>query len=150
MVNVSSRAHASGRLDLDDLQFERRGYHGMVVYGTSKLLNILFTRELARRLEGTGTTANCVHPGVIRSGFGKDEPGMMKWLVQIGAPFLQSPESGARGNIHLCTSPDVAELESTRIVFARFARGPPARWSTRAKFRNFYRTMMCNLLPEMV
>ena len=116
VVNVSSRAHASGRLDFDDLQFTTRPYRAMQVYGTSKLANILFTRELARRLEGTGTTANCVHPGVIRSGFGKDEPGLMKWLVNIGGPFLQSATSGARGNIHLSTSPDVADVSGEYFI----------------------------------
>jgi NAD(P)-dependent dehydrogenase (short-subunit alcohol dehydrogenase family) len=116
VVNVSSRAHASGQLDFDDLQFETRPYRAMKAYGTSKLANILFTRELARRLEGTGTTANCVHPGVIRSGFGKDEPGLMKWLVYIGGPFLQSPKAGARGNIHLSTSPDVADISGEYFI----------------------------------
>lgn len=116
VVNVSSRAHAQGLLDFDDLQYERRSYRAMQAYGTSKLANILFTRELARRLEGTGTTTNCVHPGVIRSGFGRDEPGFMKWLVIIGSPFLQSPTSGARGNIHLSTSPDVADVSGEYFI----------------------------------
>jgi len=116
VVNVSSRAHAQGQLDFDDLQYQQRPYRPMQVYGTSKLANVLFTRELARRLEGTSTTTNCVHPGVIRSGFGKDEPGFMKWLVILGSPFLQSPASGARGNIHLSTSPDVADVSGEYFI----------------------------------
>lgn len=116
VVNVSSRAHMQGRLDFADLQYESRSYRPMQAYGTSKLANILFTRELARRLEGTGTTTNCVHPGVIRSGFGRDEPSFMKWLVVIGAPFLQSPRAGARGNIHLSTSPDVAGVSGEYFI----------------------------------
>jgi NAD(P)-dependent dehydrogenase (short-subunit alcohol dehydrogenase family) len=110
VVSVTSAAHYYGSLDLDDLQFERRAFIGQRVYGTSKLLNVLFTVELARRLEGTGTTANCVHPGLIRSGFGKDEPGIMNGLMTLISPFIMSPKWGARGSIHLATSSEVAAV----------------------------------------
>ena len=110
VVSVSSAAHLYGSLDLEDLQFERRAFLGQRVYGTSKLLNILFTLELARRLEGSSTTANCVHPGIIRTGFAKDEPGLMNGLMTLVSPFIMSPKMGARGSIYLATSPEVAEV----------------------------------------
>ena len=125
VVSVTSAAHFYGSLDLDDLQFERRAYIGQRVYGTSKLLNILFTRELARRLEGSDTSANCVHPGLIRSGFGKDEPGLMKGLMTLISPFIMSAKRGARGSIYLATSPEVAGVSGD--YFSGTSRG----WSTR-------------------
>jgi len=121
VVSVTSAAHWYGSLDLDDLQFERRAFIGQRVYGTSKLLNILFTVELARRLEGTGTTANCVHPGLIRSGFGKDEPGIMNGLMTVISPFIMSPTWGARGSIYLATSPEVADVSG--VYFSGKGRG---------------------------
>ena len=126
IVSVASAAHLYGSLDLEDLQFERRAYIGQRVYGTSKLLNILFTRELARRLEGSDVSANCVHPGIIRSGFGKDEPGLMKGLMTLISPFIMSAKMGARGLIHLATSPEVAE------VSGEYFSGRSKGWSTGA------------------
>ena len=93
VVTTASDAHAQGRLDLDDLQSER-SYSAMRVYGTTKLCNILFTRELARR--APELHANCFHPGVVRTGFGKNENGIWKLLTTIGGPFMRSPERGAR------------------------------------------------------
>ena len=122
IVNVSSRAHAQGRLDFDDLQWRRRLYIGMSVYGTTKLMNILFTRELARRLEGTGVTANCLHPGVIRTGFGRDEPGVLSVLIRLVAPFLMSPTSGAKTTLHVATSPDVEGVSGAYFSSCRVKR----------------------------
>ncbi len=106
IVNVASEAHRGMALDFADLQSEKR-YRAIPVYGRSKLANILFTYELARRLQGTKVTANCLHPGVIASGFGQNDPGFFKLLVKLGAPFLSSPEKGARTQVYLASSPEV-------------------------------------------
>ena len=103
VINVTSAGHrfAYGGLDFADLQTERR-YWSMDAYGKSKLANILFTRELAKRLVGTGVTANCLHPGVVRTGFGSadDMSGIEHLTVAIGSPFYVSAE---RARARLCT-----------------------------------------------
>lgn len=109
IINVSSEAHRAGRFDFDDLQSER-GYLGFRVYGTSKLANILFTRALAKRLRGTGVTANALHPGVVRTGFGHNTKGFFRHIVKLGAPFMISAEKGARTSIYLASSPEVESV----------------------------------------
>jgi NAD(P)-dependent dehydrogenase (short-subunit alcohol dehydrogenase family) len=110
IVNVSSTAHVRAKLDFDDLQSEKN-YAGFQTYGRSKLANVLFTYELARRLEGTGVTANCLHPGVVRTGFGKNNSGATRVFFNIfqavGKPFLLSPAKGAATTIYLASSPEV-------------------------------------------
>lgn len=110
IVNVSSRAHVSATMRFDDLQSER-GYGASRVYGQSKLANVLFTNELARRLEGTGVTANSLHPGVVRTGFAKNNSGALGQLVAAGARvaglFFVSPERGAETSIYLASSDEV-------------------------------------------
>jgi NAD(P)-dependent dehydrogenase (short-subunit alcohol dehydrogenase family) len=113
VVTTASDAHTGGRLDLDDLQSER-SYSAMRVYGTSKLCNILFTRELARR--ESGLHANCFHPGVVRTGFGKNENGIWKVLTTLGGPFFRSPERGARSLVWLATSEEGGRLSGEYIV----------------------------------
>jgi retinol dehydrogenase 12 len=107
VVTTSSDAHSSGRLDLEDLQSEK-SYSAMRVYGTSKLCNILFTRELAKR--APELHANCFHPGVVRTGFGKNEGGIWKVLTTLGGPFFRSPERGARSLVWLAVSGEAAAL----------------------------------------
>ena len=107
IVNVSSDAHFGMRLDLDDLNYARDRYRPFVAYGRSKLMNILFTRELARRLEGTGVTANAMHPGFVRSGFGQNNPGFLGTIIKVGQAFARTPQRGARTLVHLATSPEV-------------------------------------------
>jgi retinol dehydrogenase-12 len=104
VVNVASMAHAHGSIDFEDLQGERR-YGMWKAYGQSKLANVLFTAELARRLAGSGVTTNSLHPGSVASGFGRDHPGFFGKLVALGAPFLSSPEKGARTTVHVATAP---------------------------------------------
>ena len=104
IVNVSSSAHSGGTIHFDDLQGERR-YGGFGAYGQSKLAQILFTQELARRLQGTGVTVNACHPGVIRTNLGM---GGTSVVVQFVRMFLKSPEKGAETPIYLSISPDVA------------------------------------------
>jgi NAD(P)-dependent dehydrogenase (short-subunit alcohol dehydrogenase family) len=107
VVTTASDAHKSGLLDLGDLQSEK-SYSAMRVYGTSKLCNILFTRELARR--APELHANCFHPGVVRTGFGKNENGIWKVLTTLGGPFFRSPQRGARSLVWLATSAEAAPL----------------------------------------
>ena len=111
IVNVSSVAHERGSIDFDDLQGER-GYFMWRAYQQSKLANVLFTRELARRLAGRpggrGVTTNALHPGAIASGFGRNGTGFFSRLVALGAPFLASPEKGARTTLHVATAPELA------------------------------------------
>ncbi|HEY4947269.1 MAG TPA: SDR family NAD(P)-dependent oxidoreductase, partial [Acidimicrobiales bacterium] len=108
VVNVASTAHRSARhgMDFDDLQ-SRRGYKGMQVYGRSKLANILFTDELARRLVGTGVTANCLHPGTVATGYARDgdATGFLAFGVKVIRPFILTPEQGARTSVYLASSP---------------------------------------------
>lgn len=107
VVTTASDAHKSGRLDLEDLQSEK-SYAAMRVYGTSKLCNILFTRELAKR--APELHANCFHPGVVRTGFGKNENGIWKILTTLAGPFFRSPERGARTLEWLSLSEEAAPL----------------------------------------
>lgn len=118
VVTTASDAHQSGRLDLDDLQSEK-SYSAMRVYGTSKLCNILFTRELARR--APELHANCFHPGVVRTGFGKNENGIWRILTTLGGPFFRSPERGARSLVWLALSDPGAELTGQYVVDEKVA-----------------------------
>ena len=106
VVTVASHAHAQGRIDFDDLQGER-SYSGARAYNQSKLANVLFTYELARRLGTTGVTANALHPGVVNTSFGAADPaGVQRWLVPILRPFMKSPAQGAATSIHLASAPE--------------------------------------------
>jgi retinol dehydrogenase-12 len=106
IVSVASKAHVGATVNWDDPQL-KKGWSSFRAYGQSKLCNILFTRELARRLEGTRVTANCLHPGVIRSGFGHTDGGFISVLVSIASPFFISPEKGAETQVFLASSPTV-------------------------------------------
>jgi retinol dehydrogenase 12 len=118
VVNTSSDAHKPFALDFDDLQSERAyrfnflewmryGGPGFKVYGRSKLANILFTRELARRLAGTGVTANCLHPGFVATRFGDQSGGLIGFGIGIAKRFALTPEQGAETLVYLASSPDV-------------------------------------------
>ena len=110
IVTVASNAHRGARLDFDDLQ-SRRGYAGFPVYSRSKLCNILFNRELARRLAGSGVTANALHPGFVATRFGNDSGGIVRAVLKVAKPIgAISPEEGARTIIYLASSPDVAAV----------------------------------------
>ncbi len=107
VVTVSSNAQALGRIDFDDLQGERR-YSGARAYNQSKLATVLFTYELARRLTGTSVTANALHPGVVRTSFGAQDPGRAQRLfVPVARLFMQSPTEGADTSVLLASSPHV-------------------------------------------
>jgi len=106
IVSTASDAHKGARLNFDDLQSEKN-YSGFGVYGRSKLMNILFTRELAKRLAGTGVTANCLHPGFDGTRYGDQSGGIMSFAVKIAKNFALTPEQGAQTIIYLGSSPDV-------------------------------------------
>jgi NAD(P)-dependent dehydrogenase (short-subunit alcohol dehydrogenase family) len=127
IVSVASGAHRSARLDLDDLQ-ARKGYRGFSVYANSKLCNILFTRELARRLNnGKGVTANCLHPGFVATRFGDQSGGALRWLLQLVKPVAAiAPQEGARTIIHLATSPEVEGISGEYFYQCRIASPTPA------------------------
>ena len=110
VVNVSSFGHRLGSTHLDDYNFERRRYSPMMAYCASKLMNIQFTRHLASRLEDDGITVNCLHPGMVRSGFAVSQKDAFALLTRMSGVFLVSPERGARTSIHLASSPDVAAI----------------------------------------
>ena len=107
IVNTASAAHQGVRLDFDDLQ-SAKGFGAMKAYGRSKLCNILFTRELARRLHGTGVTANCLHPGFVATRFGDQSGGVISRFVGLAKLFAISPEKGAETIIYLASSPKIA------------------------------------------
>jgi NAD(P)-dependent dehydrogenase (short-subunit alcohol dehydrogenase family) len=106
IVNVSSDYHFRGHLAFNDIQLGE-GYGGGRAYGQSKLANVVFTYELARRLKGTGVTANCLHPGAVNTNFFNNVKGLFGILTTIGRPFLRTPEKGAETVIWLATSPKV-------------------------------------------
>src|SRR5437870_8826977 len=117
VVNTSSNAHTRARLDFDDLQSAQR-YRGFKVYGRSKLCNILYTRELARRLAGTGVTANSLHPGFVATRFGDHSGGFFSYVVRAAKVVAISPEKGAETIVYLASSDEVANVrdrKSTRL-----------------------------------
>jgi len=128
VVTVSSVAHRAGAVSFNDLQFQH-SYDGWTVYATSKLMNILFTYELARRLEGTGVTANTLHPGIVRSGFGHNNGLVMRAFMTVTQlpPFAVSVRSGARTQAWLASAAEVDGV-SGRYFVRRRAR-PSSRSS---------------------
>ena len=134
IVNVASTAHNAARkgIPFDDLQSTGR-YRGMRVYGESKLANILFTLELTRRLEGSGVTANALHPGTVRTGYGADGDarGLLALGLKISQPFFLSPEKGARTSIYLASSPEAEGI--TGQYFVKCKPTKPRRWAQDAE-----------------
>lgn len=129
IVNVASEAHRGGRMHWDDLMLGRSGgpeggvIFGWKAYAQSKLANILFTKALARRLEGTGVTANAVHPGSVRTGWARGgDSGLLRHVVALASPFLISPEKGARTSLHAATAPELASVSGRYFVREREAK----------------------------
>jgi NAD(P)-dependent dehydrogenase (short-subunit alcohol dehydrogenase family) len=107
IVSTASAAHLGAKLDIGDLQ-SAKNYSGFRSYNCSKLCNILFTRELVRRLQGTGVTANCLHPGFVATRFGDQSGGLIGWLFPAFKFFGRSPDKGADTIVYLASSPEVA------------------------------------------
>jgi NAD(P)-dependent dehydrogenase (short-subunit alcohol dehydrogenase family) len=124
VVNTASDAHRGRKLDFDDLQCAKN-YKAFTAYGRSKLSNILFTRELARRFAGTGITANSLHPGVVNTRFADGGHGALYQVFRVVKHLALTPEKGAATIIYLASSPDVAGV--TGEYFAKCARATPTK-----------------------
>lgn len=109
IVNTASGAHRGHRLDFSDLQMAS-GYRARTAYGRSKLANILFTRELARRVSGSGVTVNCLHPGFVKTRFGQHGNGLFGLAVRLAMLSAGPPEPGAETIVHLASAPEVANV----------------------------------------
>lgn len=122
IVNLASEGHRRGRLDWDDLQ-ATRSYGKIKAYCDSKLCNVLFTRELARRLEGTGVTANSVHPGVVHTNLGGNSKGAIRWVFDhVGPLFFLTPEQGARTSLHVACAPELSDVSGRYFASSRVAK----------------------------
>jgi NAD(P)-dependent dehydrogenase (short-subunit alcohol dehydrogenase family) len=115
IITVSSEARRGAKIDFDDLQSERR-YRAFPVYGMTKKANILFTYELAERLEGTGVVANCLHPGGVNTNFGNNNRGPGILLFRAFKPFMRTPEQGADTLIYLASSPEAGEMNGKYLM----------------------------------
>ena len=132
-----------GRIRFDDLQGER-GYRGPAAYNQSKLANVLFTYELARRVESTGVTANCVHPGVVRTNFGREnQPLVWKLLLPVITPFMRTPDKGAETVVWLASSP---EAEG---VTGQYFRDKTARRSSKLSYDRELATRLWRVSEEL-
>jgi NAD(P)-dependent dehydrogenase (short-subunit alcohol dehydrogenase family) len=132
VITVSSEAQRWGKMDFEDMQ-SRRKYRGFPVYGMTKLANIMFSYELAERLNGTGVTATCLHPGSVGTNFGQNNRGPMALFFRTFKPFMRSAEQGADTLVWLASSPEVdevsgkyfsdrKEIEAQKVAYDRAAR----------------------------
>jgi retinol dehydrogenase-14 len=147
IVNVSSGAQSNGTIDFDNLQGEK-GYKGTKAYSQSKLANVLFTYELARRLEGTGVTANCLHPGAVRTNFGSGSSGVFGFMVRALRPLMISPEKGAETPIYLASSPKVEGVSGGYFVKKAEARSSDESYDERIARRLWEVSSALTNLPE--
>jgi retinol dehydrogenase 14 len=135
IVTVSSGAHARGRIDFGDLQGER-DYSGQRAYSQSKLANVLFSYELARRLEGTGVTATVLHPGVVRTSFGaEDQAAYFSVITGVARLFMKTPAQGADTPIYLASSPEVEGISGRYYVNRKPRTSGKASYDTTAATR---------------
>jgi NAD(P)-dependent dehydrogenase (short-subunit alcohol dehydrogenase family) len=134
IVNVASDAHRFGTMNFDDLGGEK-SYRSMRIYGQSKLANIMFTYELARRLEGSGVTVNCLHPGAVATGLGKNNGGWATVVIGMLRPFFRTPESGAATSIYLASAPQVDGVSGKYFSNRKEARSSKASYDATAARR---------------
>ena len=130
IVNVASTVHHNGTINFDDLQAEK-SYGFMRNYAQSKLANVLFTKELARRLEGAGVTANCLHPGVVNTAIMRELPFFLQPLVKLAGLFMLTPEKGARTSLYVATSPELDGVSGE--YFVKSAKAPSSSESQNAE-----------------
>ena len=144
VVTVSSGAQSLGAIDFGDLQGER-DYSGQTAYNQSKLASVMFTYELARRLRGTGVTATALHPGVVSTGFGAEDPSkIFRFLVPLLRPFMKTPEEGAATSIYLASSPKVEG-----VTGSFFVKGRP-RTSNKASYDNLAAARLWKISADLV
>ena len=135
IVTVSSNAQAAGRLNFDDLQGER-SYSGQRAYSQSKLANIVFTYELARRLEGTGVTATALHPGLVRTSFSAEDPSRLsKVMIPLLRPFMKAPARGAATSIYLASAPEAEGVTGRYFANRKPKTSSKASYDTAAAAR---------------
>ena len=135
IVTVASAAHMGMRIPFDDLNHEHGRYQNFVVYGQSKLMNIMFTYELARRLQGTTVTANALHPGFVATNFGKSNGGWWNTVFALIRPFAISPEQGAQTSIYLASSPDVSTVSGQYFAKRHPVKSSSASYDREAQQR---------------
>jgi retinol dehydrogenase 14 len=132
VVTVSSHAHANGRIDFDDLLGDR-SYSGARAYDQSKLANLLFSYELARRLRAVSVTVNALHPGVVNTSFGAEDPsGVQRLFVPFMRPFMKSPAQGAATSIHLAAAPELAHVTGRFFAHSRPKKSSPRSYDEAA------------------
>ncbi|MCU0496006.1 MAG: SDR family oxidoreductase [Anaerolineae bacterium] len=140
IINVSSMAHMGGKILFDDLN-ATQGYNGFGVYGNSKLMNVLFTYELARRLANKGVTVNALHPGIVQTGFNRNNGSLMQALTGfftgLGRLFnvVLTPEQGAQTTLHLATSPQVAQVTGKYFSASKETPSSPLSYDTEIQRR---------------
>jgi NAD(P)-dependent dehydrogenase (short-subunit alcohol dehydrogenase family) len=124
IVNVSSGAHMRGSIEFDNLQSERH-FAAMQAYGQSKLANVLFTYELARRLEGSGVTANALHPGFVFTGFARNNGAVFNFGMKLIGPFIRQADQGAQTSIYLASSPEVEGVSGKYFIDCKAVDSSP-------------------------
>ena len=128
IVNVASGAHFGAKLDMDDLQ-NAKAYSGWRAYQQSKLANIYFTYELARRIEGSGVSANCLHPGFVATRFGNNNSGWLRAVFGVAKSLLAKSEAdGAKTSIYLAGSPEVAAVSGKYFDDCKVVRSSPVSY----------------------
>ncbi len=149
IINVSSRSHLGAALNFDDLQNQQHyGIGGGQAYGQSKLANVLFTYELARRLAGSGVTVNAVHPGAVATGFGENNAGAMRFAMRVFHLFALTPEQGADTIVYLASSPDVEGVTGKYWVNRKPMSSSPASYDEAAQKRLWAASAQMTGLPE--
>ncbi|HMN62814.1 MAG TPA: SDR family oxidoreductase [Anaerolinea sp.] len=149
IVNVSSAAHMGGTIHFDDLQGER-GYSGWKAYSQSKLANILFTYELARRLEGSRVTANALHPGFVATNFGKSNGGLFRPLFGLFQVAAITPVEGAATSIYLASSPEVEGVSGKYFDRMQPVKSSSASYDAAAARKLWEISLQLAHLPEMM
>jgi len=127
VVNVSSDAHRGGKINLEDIQL-KKGYSGLTAYSQSKLANVLFTYELARKLQGTNVTSNALHPGFVNTGFAKNNGGIFRLAMSLLSPVQKKVDDGAKTSIYLATSPEVEGVSGKYFTDSKAVDSDPASY----------------------
>ena len=148
IINTASAAHQGATLDFDDLQ-SAKSFGAVKAYRRSKLCNILFTRELARRLDVEAVTANCLHPGFVATRFGDQSGGWMSHIVRLAKFFAISPAKGAQTIVYLASSPNVAKTTGQYFYESISAIPSPAAQDDRAASLLWQRSAALAGIPEL-